>query len=147
MATANVAMTERWKGFMLKGVDQMLKYAPVEINKVAELKALIETLPIELESWDKETDTPYQEFFQKELNFRVDFMSKLIGVNAKFYKGAFEVYRYALSLVREIAADDELQAIAVKLAAICDAVKVAVTDQNQTNDWLKMYDRRLADLE
>ena len=49
MTKANVAMLERWKGFMLKGVNQMVKFSPIEINKVAELKTLIEALPIELE--------------------------------------------------------------------------------------------------
>jgi hypothetical protein len=143
---SNLAMLERWKGFMLKGVDQMTKFSPIETDKIAELKVLIETLPIELEAWDKEIDTPYQQFFQEELTFRVDYMSKLFGINENFYKGAFTVFRYALSSVKDIAADDELKEIGVKLAEICDAVKVAVTEQNQTNDWLKMYDRRLADL-
>ena len=46
MTKANVAMLERWKGFMLKGVNQMAKFSPIETVKIAELKTLIETLPI-----------------------------------------------------------------------------------------------------
>ena len=142
----SVAMMERWKGFMVKGVNQMLDFSPIKTDKIAELKAMIEALPIELEDWDEETDTPYQQFFQQQLNFRVDFMGKLAGIHSKFYKGAWDVYRYALSSVREIAADDELQAIGVKLAEICDDVKFSVADENKDNPYLAFYDRRLADL-
>ena len=71
---------------------------------------------------------------------------KLSGVHEKFYQGAWDVYRYALSSINQITADDELQAIAVKLAEICDLVKDAVADQNEGTLPLGLYDSRLADL-
>jgi len=146
MSQANEEMIQRWKGYMLEGVDKMTVFSPIDTTKNAELKALIKSLPIELEPWNAD-DKAYQVYFQKEVNFRVDLIGKLAGVNGKFYEGAWTIFRYALSSIREIHADDHLKSIGEKLAEIMDLVKDSVADQNADSIYLVLYNRRLADLE
>ena len=145
MSQANEEMIQRWKGYMLEGVNKMTVFSPIDTPKIAELKALIQALPTELEPWNSD-DKAYQVYFQKEVNFRVDFIGKFVGVNGKFYEGAWTIFRYALSSIREIAADDHLKTIGEKLAEICDLVKESVAGQNADSLYLALYERRLADL-
>lgn len=136
----SVAMFTRWKNYMIAGVDQMSAHAPTSIaGDIAVLKVLVESLPIELEAWNKEHDRPYQVYIQQNVMWRVDLLFKMAGIDPKFAHGAWTCIRYCLSLVREIEADDDLLEIAKKMEDIATQAIESVLHQNTGTVYAAVY--------
>ena len=123
MSKTSADILAKFKKFAIGGATNMQAKPPIDLSAdLADLVASIEALPLEKESFNEE-DRPYQRFFQTNLNAKVFLLSQFPEViNDKFPKGAFDCYRYVLSLIKEIEADDQLLAIGKKLEVIADKV-------------------------
>lgn len=117
---------ENWQGYMVKAVASMAESGFLPEASFTELENLVETLPLEKETFNPE-DRPVIAYFQEVVHSKVYGLSSLNGVPKKFAKDIRDCHRYALSLVAQIEADDQLLAIAKELEKIADeaAAKVA----------------------
>jgi hypothetical protein len=133
------AMFERWKNVMIKGVEAMAANSPIDLDaELTALKSDLEALPLELEAWN-EDDRQFQDYFQLNVGWPVDLLGKIPGIDGKFAKGAWNIYRYSISLIREIKADEQLLEIGKKLEAIAHKSIQSLAVQNVDDFYYRYY--------
>lgn len=138
---------EGFKKSALAGVGKMIKNSTADLSvELAELKQKIESLPLVEEKFNPD-DKPVQHFFQFEVGWKVSLYPGFKGINSNFYKGLWDAYRYSLSLVSVIAADDQLLEIAKLLDRICDKAIQAVFPQNEGTFHHSFYLNKIAEKE
>ena len=138
--TVNYA--ESCKQSAINGVDKMGEKPPIDLREeLAALKSDLIALPLVAEKFN-DGDRPYQQFFQLELSWKIGLLPNLHGINGNFAKGFWDAYRYSLSLVKAIEADEKLLEIGKKLDAIANKAIQSVASKNSDNFYYNYYLRR-----
>lgn len=136
------------KRLALAGVERMAKNKPpANLSLSVELAILrekIEALPLTVEKFNPE-DRPYQLYFQQEIGWKISLLSKFEGISKAFYYAIWDAYRYPLSLIKNIEADDQLLEIGKLIEIICDRVITAVLPQNKGSFYADYYQIRLSE--